>query len=158
MTPERFSRLVDSYGGELLRWPVSMQSEARACLIANPGLRAVLQQGAELDQALERWSAPAFAGLEARLLQQNLPDRQRGLIDRIVDWLMPPNGTNVPWWRPAALACLPLLLGLVSGGQLELPFAQGQGLSFEPTLELSVELSLEEELYFLSLSDYAESL
>ncbi len=157
MTPERFTQLVDSYGGELLRWPESLQSEARDCLAESPQLGTVLQQGAQLDQALEYWTVPAFAGLEARLLQQNLPDRQKGLIDRMAVWLIPLSGTPVSWWRPAALACLPLLMGLLIGGQFELIDTE-QGLSFEPSFEQSLELSLEEELYFISLSDYAESL
>jgi hypothetical protein len=161
MTPERFSQLVDSYGGDLLRWPLALQSEASDCLVANPDLHTVLQQGAQLDQALGLWSAPAFADLEARLLQQVLPDRPRGLLDRITDWLIPLSGNHyVPWWRPAVLACLPLLLGMAAGWRL--PPAQGPGLPFgsslERSYELAFELSFEEELYFISLSDYAENL
>jgi hypothetical protein len=158
MTPERFKQLADSYGGDLLRWPVSLQGDARDCLAENSYLRELLQQAAQLDQTLDSWAAPGFAGLEVRLLQQHLPDRQRSLIDWVAAWLFPLSGMDhVSWRRWAALACLPLLMGLLTGGQFELNNA-GLGLPFESSLEQSPELSLEEELYFISLSDYAENL
>jgi hypothetical protein len=155
MTPERFTQLLDSYGGDLLRWPASLQSEASDCLAENPQLGSVLQQAAELDRSLDSWAAPSFAGLESRLLKQPLPPREKTLVDWIAAWLLPLSGTPVSWWRPTALACLPLLMGLVIGGQFELIDPE-QGLAFEPSFEQ--ELSFEEELYLISLSDYAESL
>ena len=168
MTPERFTQLADSYGGELQRWPVSLQSDARDCRAEHPGLRAVLKEAAQLDQALEGWTPPTFAGLEAQLLQQHLPNRHKGLIDRIADWLIPLSGTHyTSWWRPAAVACLPLLLGLATGAQF---VNQGQRLfvnsgmnpvresALNSAADSALELSLEEELYFISLSDYAENL
>ena len=148
MTVQRFARLLASYGADARRWPDAERNAALALLARHAEAREMLQDAEPLEQwmqALDR-TLPAFAGLEARLLQQTLPDRGRGLIDRLSAWLLPaPDHVLRQLWRPVAAACLPLAIGLLVGFQFEL------------VPEVSA-TTVEEELYLISLSDYAEIL
>lgn len=141
-TAEEFADLLDSYGADPSRWPPLLRANADQ-IQDDPQLQVLWQQARDVDALLDGYTLPAFAGLEQRLLQQmrDVPPR-RGL-DRLLDWLLPEaSALSSVWFRPVMLACLPLLLGLV------------MGLQFEP----AGSLSFEEELYFISLSDFAEVL
>lgn len=79
-----------------------------------------------------------------------LPSRQPFFMERLASWMLPqPGHVWTQLWRPAAAACLPLVLGLYIGGQMEI----GAGLNATDVYVVSSE---EEELYLISLSDYAE--
>lgn len=145
LSPEEFVALVEAYGTDLQRWPV-VDEVAVERLRRHPQCSQAWQDAQRLDNLLDTHAVPAFEGLEARLLQQTLPVRQPGLFERLVSWLIPPtsNQSLMPWWRPLALASVPLMLGLFIGGQ------------YYPAIDYGQALSLEEELYFISFSDYAE--
>jgi hypothetical protein len=67
-------------------------------------------------------------------------------MDRLLTWLLP--SSDLPLrqlWRPVAVACLPLAIGLLVGFQVEL-------------MPEAYATTVEEELYLISLSDYAEIL
>ncbi|MEX0738527.1 MAG: hypothetical protein WD071_04225 [Pseudohongiella sp.] len=143
---QRFAQLLASYGADSGRWPEAERSDALAFLDNDVNAGAMLQEARQLDQWLQSSELPAFAALETRLLQQALPARRRGGIDRLAAWLLPSPGHVLhQLWRPAVAACLPLVIGLLVGFQVELvPEAQA--------------MTVEEELYLISLSDYAEIL
>lgn len=72
------------------------------------------------------------------------------IVERLLRWLVPPTSASVSgWWRPAALACLPLALGLLLGTQLEL--------FTDTSSELYGFVAEETELSLISFADYAES-
>jgi hypothetical protein len=54
MTPTTFRKLVVAYGGDLGKWPARQRPKARALADATPELRALLDEAAELDRALQR--------------------------------------------------------------------------------------------------------
>jgi len=147
MPREQFIQMLDICGADFRRWPAALRSQAQQCVQHDPELQALWQQASALDSALDCFAVPAFHGLEQRLLQMQLPARPAGSLERIVEWLVPEGSAlRYAWWRPAALACVPLLFGVVIGLQSDM------------YADYSVVLSVEEELYFISLSDYAEVL
>jgi hypothetical protein len=148
LTEQRFAQLLASYGAEATRWPDAERAAALAFMDNNASARAMVREALQLDQRIQSaWSAaPAFAGLEARLLQRVFPVGPRGVIDRLIAWLLPaPGFTLHQLWRPLAAASLPLAIGLLVGFQVEL----------SPEVYAT---TVEQELYLISLSDYAEIL
>jgi len=145
-TPERFEELMAMYGGDSNKWPARERRAALSYVGRHPAAARQMQLWQSFDRQLESFAAPAFSGLEARLLRQSLPLQQRGLTDHILAWLFPvPRLMLAMLWRPAAVACVPLALGLFVGSVVDMT-AEGYAMS-----------SFDEELYFLSLGDYAES-
>lgn len=150
MSLQRFTELVDAYGGDSGRWPESERDAARLFAEQNAEARLLLAESAHLDSGLDALMVPMFNGLETRLINQRLPPRQSGFLERLANWILPQPGHVIPQlWRPASAACLPLVLGLYLGGQLD----SGVGLYGTDIYMVSSE---EEELYLISLSDYAE--
>lgn len=148
LSAQRFARLLACYGADPVHWPDAERAAAQTFLDNNVSARAMLREAMALDHWLQSPAsqAPAFTGLEARLLQRKLPSATRGAVERLLAWLLPAPGLELRLlWRPVAVACLPLVIGLLVGFQVELaPEAYAT--------------SLEEELYLISLSDYAEIL
>lgn len=146
LTAQRFAQLLASYGADSTRWPDVEKIAALAFAASNAEARDMLESAAQLDQWMQASALPAFAGLEARLLQQPLPARTASVIERLGAWLLPsPDHVLRQLWRPVAAACLPLTIGLLVGFQFELM----------PEVSAT---TVEEELYLISLSDYAEIL
>ena len=88
MTPERFKYLAQTYGANLKRWPEAEQAEAeQLCQHSPVWARALLDEAADLDEALDlyRVEAPS-AALRERLLAL-APRPQRSLWSRLVgEW------------------------------------------------------------------------
>lgn len=147
-TAQRFSRLLACYGADPSRWPDAERVAAQRFLDNNVSARIMMREALELDQWLQSPMSqpPAFAGLEARLLQRKLSASGAGALERVLAWLSPaPDFALRQLWRPVAMACLPLAIGLLVGFQFELA----------PEVYAT---TFEEELYLISLSDYAEIL
>ena len=67
MTPERFRVLLDTYGGDMRRWPKAERDAARALLAGDPaGLRVDHAEAARLDRDLDAHeiAAPGAALIE----------------------------------------------------------------------------------------------
>lgn len=148
MTEQRFAQLLACYGAQPERWPAAERAAALKLLDSNANAQGMASEARQFDQWLLSPVAqsPAFADLATRLLQRELPSPARSLIDRLLTWLLP--SPELPWrqlWRPVAVACLPLAIGLLVGFQIEL-------------VPETYATSVEEELYLISLSDYAEIL
>jgi hypothetical protein len=150
MSLQRFTALVDAYGGDLGRWPESERKSACLLIEHNVHAQSLLAEASGLDNELDKFVLPAFSGLETKLNNQALPSHPPLFMERLASWMIPqPGHVLTQLWRPAAAACLPLVLGLYIGGQIEI----GAGLKATDVYFVSSE---EEELYLISLSDYAE--
>ena len=90
---------------------------------------------------------PNFPGLESRILNQPLPERNRGLFEAAVNWLMPEGSLGNQVWRPAIAACIPLVFGIVLGNY----FSFGIGVEDDGFQYWGDELAM------LSLTDYPET-
>lgn len=64
LTLERFRKLAEAYGAIIARWPAEAR-EAALLMAGDPRARAILDEAAALDAALDRWTVPAPAA-EAR--------------------------------------------------------------------------------------------
>lgn len=148
ITERRFAQLLASYGADPERWPNAERDAALTFLAQDVRARSMVNEAMQLDHWLQSAEAqrPVFAGLETQLLRRALPPKVLSVTDRLLSWLLP--SSDLPLrqlWRPVAVACLPLVIGLLVGLQVELA----------PEVYAT---SVEEELYLISLSDYAEIL
>ena len=70
MTPSRFRELTDSFGGDIERWPVGEQQQARTLAARDPALAAMLGSEAVFDRllGLAPAAAPASEALVDRIV------------------------------------------------------------------------------------------
>ncbi|MDP2284369.1 MAG: hypothetical protein Q8L06_09530 [Pseudohongiella sp.] len=149
---QRFEQLLDAYGASPQRWPDHERAAALQLLAQSPHAVQLMQNVQWLDQELDLLPAPDFSHLSAKLLQQPLPARQKSLTEQLLGWLLPwQQHSAALFWRPAALACVPLMLGLVLGSQLDI-FSHAYA---DDMYSVEVE---ETELDLISLADYSETL
>ena len=66
MTPERLQQLIESYGGDVDRWPRSEREAGRSLLEQSADAQALLRGESDLDALLDRWLAPEPSALLAR--------------------------------------------------------------------------------------------
>ncbi|OGT74876.1 MAG: hypothetical protein A3H44_15280 [Gammaproteobacteria bacterium RIFCSPLOWO2_02_FULL_57_10] len=146
ITPERFATIVEVYGSQPEHWPVEERAEASAFLAQNPSAQALVAEYQSLDAWLDQYRVPALPALEAHVLSQARNVSTGNAFDRLMDWLLPHSGRVLAWvWRPAMVACLPLICGIYLADYFSFGIESPQN-------------SWEEELYLLSLNDYAETL
>lgn len=148
MTLQKFSDILDHRGADAQAWPAAERAACHSLLEANPEARTLLREHQQLAQALDRLRVPAMPGLEARVLNQSLPVRTRSPVDLVLDWLLPAKPFGPQLWRPAMVACLPLVFGILVGNYF----------SFGVTTENQGFEYWDDELYVLSLNDYTENL
>lgn len=148
MTLEEFTKLVEDYGCEPSRWPVGLRQECENFIAGSTEARALINQQQDLDTLMDRLRVPEFPGLEARVLNQALPPRSASPVDQFLQWLLPTGSVGKQLWRPAMVACLPLVFGIVIGNFYNF----GVGLRSEGFEYW------DDELYMLSLNDYTENL
>lgn len=149
---QRFEQLLDAYGASPQRWPDHERAAALQLLEHSAQAAQLLQNARWLDQQLDQLPAPDFVYLNTTLLTVLLPARSKKWTDQLLEWLVPAQARSAAvFWRPAALASLPLMLGMAVGNQLEV-------FSDADTTDLySVDME-ETELELISLADYSEIL
>ena len=149
---QRFEQLLDAYGASPQRWPDHERAAALQLLEQSSPAADLWQSAQWLDQQLDQLPAPDFMYLNTTLLTGPLPVRHKKWTDQLLEWLMPAQARSAAvFWRPAALACVPLMMGLAVGNQLEI-------FSDVDTTDLySVDME-ETELELISLADYSEIL
>ncbi len=109
MDLQAFITLLDAKGSNKTAWPAEMRVEAEQLLARSAPARAELQAAQALDElvvAAPKHVAPP--GLHTRILA-GLPPETSKTFDQLVGWL------TAAFWRPAALALAPLLLGIWLG-------------------------------------------
>ena len=123
MTIERFSQLLEAYGGNAKRWPIEEQFAALKLLEQSVEARRLQQSALTLDNLLNRVQiSPPTAALRKRILAKVYPltsqaqDAWQWFLQLIV-------GTTPREhvWRPAVALATPLLLGIVIGWLTPLP-------------------------------------
>lgn len=144
MTPERFAQIVETCGCQPERWPAQDRVAAEAWLRENSQAQALWAEFAQLEALLDALPVPAMPGLEQRVLRRAASLTRDSLLDRALDWLLPRSDRLLAWvWRPALVACLPLVCGIYMANFFSFGIP-------------GHELALEEELSLLALNDYAE--
>lgn len=107
---EALALAFDRWGSDLARWPVGEARRAAALIETSEAARRILAEAHALDVLLDSDSAPLGVGgrARARILEVVLANDP---ATRFLGWL-----TRGPFLlRPAALALIPLLIGLGAG-------------------------------------------
>lgn len=144
MTLTSFEQLIAIHGSDLKRWPSEQQLPARELLKESSAAKALLAEHSAVDALLDTITVPSMAAMEKRIMQNLATATRSSLLDRLLDWLLPRGGNVSTWaWRPALLACLPLVCGIY--------MADFYSFGIDAT-----ENSWQEELYLISMNDYAE--
>lgn len=81
MTPERFTALLEAYGGCPDRWPVAEREAAVAFAALHPSAREAVEAATLLDRTLDAWTVPGPGSvLAARVAMIGAPRRRLGLL------------------------------------------------------------------------------
>ncbi len=126
MNLHRFSQLVEAYGARPENWPSDERQTAIDFLDSSEAAADLIKTGMLLDDQLDGYLLPEsdLYSLKKSILASvaNKPASevsapQIGLLDRLLDWLLPLNPTH--YWQPALAATLPLIVGAVLGMNIE---------------------------------------
>ncbi len=146
ISPERFATIVEAYGSQPARWPADERAAATAFLAQSAQAQALVAEHHALDEWLDQYRLEALPSLESHVISQARSVSAGNAFDRLMDWLLPHSGRVLAWvWRPTMVACLPLVCGILLADYFSFGIEGTQN-------------SWEEELYLLSLNDYAETL
>jgi hypothetical protein len=119
---QRLSRIISVYGANPRRWPEDPRKLEVKDIRTNAELRTQLADEAALDEALDSVSAVAIpnrlreqllAGFE-RFTEENrarVSQRIRRLVASMHELVWP----GAPWWQPASVLSLSILVGLSAG-------------------------------------------
>lgn len=123
MNLKQFSDLLAAYGAEETRWPAEIRDEAIRYRREQPEAIELVHDAQALDAALQRYEAKDdVSRLQSRILRQvQESSAEPDIVDRIWNWLVPERAALGTLWRPALVATLPLLIGVVLGGSLPEP-------------------------------------
>ncbi|MGJ8688112.1 MAG: hypothetical protein ACSHXZ_01205 [Gammaproteobacteria bacterium] len=143
-TLESFERLIATHGSDLDRWPEGERQSAQQLLTHSAEAKALFAEQQAVDALLDAIPVPSMTVMEKRIMRNLATASRSSLLDRVLDWIMP-RGGYMPTlaWRPALLACLPLICGIY--------MADFYSFGIDTT-----ENSWQEELYLISMNDYAE--
>lgn len=147
MTLEEFTRIIDLHGWESTRWPKSLRAECESFVANNIEARTLLNQQLQVDEIMGQLEVPSFPGLETRVLNQPLPEREQSFFEEVMSWLIPQENFGKRVWHPAIAACIPLVFGIVLGNYF----------SFGIGIEDDGFQYWDDELAMLSLTDYTET-
>lgn len=148
MTLAEFRKIIESYGSSSERWPLGLRKECENFIADNSEARELINRQHELEMLMDQIVVPEFPGLEARILDQQLPARKLVPLDQFLEWLLPVDNPGKHFWRPAMVACLPLIFGIIIANFYNFGVGlQGEGFEY-----------WDDELYILSLNDYTENL
>ncbi len=146
ISPERFATVIEAYGSQPERWPADERAAAIAYLAHSAQAQALVAEYHALDEWLDQYQIVELPALESHVISQAKDISAGNAFDRLMDWLLPHSGRVLAWvWRPAMVACLPLVCGIFLADYFSFGIEGTQN-------------SWEEELYLISLNDYAETL
>ncbi len=141
---ERFEQLMAIHGSDIDRWPTDEQLPARQLLSESVAAQSLHNDQQTLDTMLDAIPVPPMAAMQRRIVRNLAAATRSSLLDRVLEWIVPRGGNVSSWaWRPALVACLPLMCGIY--------MANFYSFGIEST-----ENSWQEELYLISMNDYAE--
>ena len=149
MTAQRFEQIVTAYGSEPSRWPELEREAAQYYLANNSTAQTLVDEYRELCQLLDAVQVPELTQMERRVIRTLQEATRDSALDKILDWLLPRQQRGMAWaWRPALVACLPLICGIY--------MANFYTFGVDSFSTDSAENSWQEELYLISMNDYAE--
>ena len=149
MSAQRFEQIVTAYGSEPMRWPAPEREAAQHYLAENPAAQSLVEEYRELNQLLDAVQVPALAQMERRIIRSLQEATRDSLLDKVMEWLLPREQRGITWaWRPALVACLPLICGIYMANFYSFGIDNAG-------IEIA-ESSWQEELYLISMNDYAE--
>lgn len=146
MNRQDFIRLIEEQGSDPKNWPAGLRKQIDLLLAKDPQAAGALAEYQELNSLLLNIPAPDFSQLTSQIANQELPEQDVSALDALMNWLFPAAGPGLVW-RPALLACLPLVFGVVMSNY----FTFGVGTD-------QLQQNWIDELAMLSLSDYSENL
>lgn len=139
MNLERFTLIVESYGADSQQWPGDERVEALEFSRTSTDAMSLLDQAAELDQHLALFELPNSELSVQRIEMGILSALKQGTLERLLNWVLPDfDDLAHTLWRPALVACVPLLFGVAIGLMLT---------------NNTYELSSDEELSLLAFTD-----
>lgn len=114
ITLDRLRVVLDAYGADPERWPAEERASAVALIDGSAEARALFEETARLDRALDRLPEPAVsAALYHRVRRLEAPPRLNRLtrvLEGIGEWLQP--GSRFAWQGVVAAAAV---VGIVAG-------------------------------------------
>lgn len=143
MNLQLFAELLETYGGDSRRWPVEQRDAALELLSREPEARQIMEAEIAFDLILDTHEVPVrttdqlISNIEARIGA----DPVRNPVDKLIHWLFPDLMTIRTALRPASIACVPVILGMMIG--------YGNASSNE--------LTVDEELALLAVTYQSES-
>ena len=116
MNKTEFDQLLACYGADFGHWPIEHRASAELALESHPEWQANLLESRLLDDALGQYSLEDhhLAAVKHRILAQTV--YKQTFLDRFIHWLMPGEAL----WRPALIACLPIIIGLSIGLNIDI--------------------------------------
>ena len=146
MNLDRFAEIVQSYGTAPARWPGDECQAAKQLVETSAEARAILASEEPLDDLLMLVEGQLI-GQESmnsvRLAVRDEISKPGPWIPRLVDWITPDVGDlSHTLWRPTLAAAILLIAGIFIG--VLVPAGT------------DADLSTEQELYLLALSDAGE--
>lgn len=128
MNEAEFEDLLDRHGADLNLWPMPVKHTALTALAHHSDWQRLVSQAQKLKDQLDNYQIESVGlhDLEQQILQRTV--YRPSLLDRLLLWLLPERNL----WRPAIAACLPILMGLSIGLNVDL----------DDRLSLDEELSL----------------
>src|SRR5689334_14991504 len=112
MDLNRFTAIVEAYGGSPSRWPEAERDAATAFMRASPEAQRLAQEAEALDSLLDMpETSPVTRDLQDRILS-TLPaatSERATPLPRLFSWSK---------WIPAAAVACSLALGVVTGSQV----------------------------------------
>lgn len=119
ITHQRFSQLLDTYGGNSKRWPLAERAAALKLLEESTEACRLQQAALNLDKLLDSISiAPPTVKLRQLILDQHYKEPVQDAWQCFIQWFI---GTSVRehFLRPAFMLVIPLIFGILLGLNLE---------------------------------------
>lgn len=114
---QQFARLLETYGGNIKRWPQEYQVVANQLLHHSESARRLRQAALGLDKLLDTVQVPPSSPwLRQRILAtaRKTATTSQDIWQRFLQWVIGTTPTEY-LWRPAVTFLLPLMLGILIG-------------------------------------------
>lgn len=111
MDLERFTQIVEAYGGNPTRWPSAERETALVLLKTSTVAHQLQQEALALDTLLDKVQVPHLKSTLKEGILTSVRSQQTDVWQWLKGWLW---GTTVTQhlWRPAIALGLPLIMGL----------------------------------------------
>jgi hypothetical protein len=130
MNIQKFRKLLGAYGTNSEVWPSADKETALRFLDVDPEAKSVVAEFRRLDEILNADVVTESSTLKMNILKQiqssnitgsdsTSSDTDTDLIARIWNWLAPQSNGALVIWRPAMVACIPLLAGIYLGTMMD---------------------------------------